>query len=119
MRHLTYILLIFVLLFSSRLEAQNLYKTPSGRRYHLASCRMVRNVSAKISPEQIKQLGLTPCKICHPPAPANVHTSTKRSKAVGSSPQSVRCKGKNQAWHAMQTPHAYCKRVLFSASKSV
>jgi hypothetical protein len=30
-------------------HAQIVYKTPSGSKYHLSNCRMVKNVSQKLS----------------------------------------------------------------------
>ena len=41
--------LFLILFFGLQLKAQTVYKTPSGSKYHLASCRMVKNVSSEIS----------------------------------------------------------------------
>lgn len=45
-------LLIALLLLTSATNAQKIYKTPSGVKYHLGSCRMVQNVSEEISFEE-------------------------------------------------------------------
>ena len=43
---LKFLLLTVVLLFSTgSAYSQTVYHTPSGKKYHLASCRMVKNVS--------------------------------------------------------------------------
>ncbi len=41
------ILLISLLFCVFYIHGQDLYKTPSGEKYHLGSCRMVKNVSKK------------------------------------------------------------------------
>ncbi len=107
--------LFFILLFwifPKDNQAQNLYKTPSGKRYHLANCHMVKNVSKKISPEQINALGLTPCKICHPPDLSHINTSYRPSKAVGQTSKSVQCKGRTKQGtrcrHKTRIANGYC-----------
>ncbi len=47
-------------------KSQSFYKTPSGNKYHLSTCRMVRNVSEEITVTEATKLGLQPCKICQP-----------------------------------------------------
>ena len=59
--------LLFLLVFSLGLTAQTVYKTPSGSKYHLAECRMVKNVSSSLTLDKVLRSGLTPCKICRPP----------------------------------------------------
>lgn len=61
------ILVLFAILFSNfSLSAQMVYKTPSGAKYHRAECRMVKNVSEKLSVAEAAKQGLTACKICNP-----------------------------------------------------
>jgi len=87
--------LLFILFFSVTLKAQAVFKTPSGAKYHLASCRMVKNVSEEITINQAEKAGLQPCRICHPQtsealmAPA-VH------KAQGQS-NTTQCRGLTKA----------------------
>ncbi|AUP79233.1 hypothetical protein C1H87_11165 [Flavivirga eckloniae] len=94
-------------------NAQNIYKTPSGERYHLSSCRMVENVSKKLlGNEDISKYRLTPCKICKPPSINNYVSSYNASnKAVGTS-SSVRCKGYTQKGtrckHKTKLANGYC-----------
>ena len=58
--------LLILLLLSFSAKAQEVYKTPSGAKYHLATCSMVKNVSEKITLAEAAKLGLEPCKICAP-----------------------------------------------------
>ena len=58
--------ILCILLISVSVNAQAVYKTPSGNKYHLYTCRMVNNVSEKISEKQAINLWLQPCTICRP-----------------------------------------------------
>ena len=77
MRRITLILLFFVSLSS---QAQSVYKTPSGKKYHLGACKMVKNVSEKLSVQEAAEKGLDPCKICKPTSlsiPQNIINKAK------------------------------------------
>lgn len=93
--------------------SQNVYKTPSGERYHLATCRMVENVSKKLlSQSNITAYKLQPCKICKPPIKADVQFgSSPGNKAVGET-TSVRCKGQTKRGtrceHMTRIANGYC-----------
>lgn len=105
--------LLFFLLFTSTLSAQAIYKTPSGAKYHLGSCRMVENVSRKlVDSKQIDSYKLTPCKICKPPVKTLlVKSLNSKNKAVGTA-ASVRCKGRTQKGtrckHKTRLANGYC-----------
>lgn len=89
------LLVIKCLLFCALcLDGQDVYKTPSGERYHLASCRMVENVSEKLeSAEEIRIHGLSPCKICKPPLISGIQYGFISSdKSVGES-ERQQCRG--------------------------
>ena len=43
------------------------YRTPSGEKYHRATCSYVKGKAIRLTPKEAKELGLSPCKICHPP----------------------------------------------------
>ncbi|MBQ0768022.1 MAG: hypothetical protein KBT58_01950, partial [Bizionia sp.] len=89
-----YYLLLFLFVTSISIHAQSVYKTPSGKKYHLASCRMVENVSKQLlGASAISKYNLDPCKICKPSVITNSSsTYSAVNKAVGQS-ESVRCKG--------------------------
>lgn len=100
----------FLILLPFSLNAQTVYKTPSGAKYHLSSCRMVKNVSEQISTSQAKVLGLGPCKICNP---ANIYAGNAPGvkKAQGQN-ETVQCKGKTKAGkrcrHMTRIGNGYC-----------
>lgn len=101
---------ILLVLLSFGATAQTVYKTPSGAKYHLATCRMVKNVSEEISTVQAKELGLQACKICNP---ANIYgTETpEKGKAKGES-NTVQCKGTTKSGsrckHMTSIANGYC-----------
>lgn len=102
--------LFILLLFTITAQSQTVYKTPSGAKYHLESCRMVTNVSKAISISGALELGLTPCKICKPPT---VQKSTNFvSKSAKGTANTVQCKGKtkagNRCKHKTRIGNGYC-----------
>jgi hypothetical protein len=84
--------LVFVIL-SFSVNAQTFYKTPSGKKYHLATCHMVKNVSEAITLNEAKELGLEPCKICKPESISS-ETPTKKAKGQDAT---VQCRGLTKA----------------------
>lgn len=106
-------LLIFFILLGFETISQNVYKTPSGKKYHLASCRMVENVSKKLlGKKAFFKHRLTPCKICKPPKVKDlINTFNFTNKAVGTS-KSVRCKGitkkGTRCKHFTKIANGYC-----------
>ena len=77
--------------FSVNVYSQTVFKTPSGAKYHLATCRMVKNLSKEISASNAIKLGLTACKICNP---QNIYAgaATPPQKAQGEA-NTVQCNG--------------------------
>jgi hypothetical protein len=49
-------------------KSEIVYRTPSGERYHRADCRFVKGKAIPLTLAEAKESGLTPCKICRPPA---------------------------------------------------
>lgn len=107
--------IILILLFASStfVHGQNVYKTPSGKKYHLNNCRMVENVSKKLVGESdVTKYRLEPCKICKPPIKKSiVKDQSNQNKAVGES-TSVQCKGYTQqrtrCKHKTSLANGYC-----------
>ena len=96
---------LIVLFFSINLSAQTVYKTPSGTKYHLASCRMVKNVSSHLDVDKALRAGLSPCKICRPPfrQPLGIISKPKKTPGVNSTnrcpattKKGLRCKRNTQ-----------------------
>jgi len=102
--------LLLLLLLSVGAKAQTVYKTPSGKKYHLSTCRMVNNVSTAITISDALALGLEPCKICNPPVNESLTLSTS-NKAKGQS-NTVQCKGYTKAGtrckHMTSIANGYC-----------
>lgn len=111
MKYLVSIFFLFAILLQC--DAQDVYKTPSGKRYHLSSCRMVENVSRKlVGLNTINSSKLTPCKICKPPTKSQLKKRLNpEDKSVGTS-ASVRCKGFTQKGtrckHKTKLANGYC-----------
>lgn len=102
--------LLFLLLISASVKAQSVYKTPSGEKYHLATCHTVKNVSEEISVGKAKELGLQPCKVCKP---QNIYASgTPQKTPQGQSKATVQCKGTTKAGtrckHMTSIANGYC-----------
>jgi len=97
------------LFVSAATKAQTVYKTPSGAKYHLATCHMVKNVSEQISVEKAKQLGLQPCKICKP---QNIYSSPSSPNKAQGQGVSVQCMGTtkagNRCKHMTRIANGYC-----------
>ncbi|HEX2536606.1 MAG TPA: DUF5763 domain-containing protein [Chitinophagaceae bacterium] len=106
----TALLLLFIL-SGFALSAQDYYRTPSGKKYHLASCRMVENVSQKITLQQAQEMGLDPCKICRPETGVQPAVPAA-GKARGESTATVQCSGITKAGtrcrHRTRIANGYC-----------
>ncbi len=85
--------LIFHFGLSFSAEAQYVYKTPSGEKYHTSSCRTVKNASSRITFTEARKLGLDPCKVCKP---AIIQGVISNKPAQGQS-VTVQCKGQTKA----------------------
>ena len=101
--------LLILLLFSFSAKAQDVYKTPQGAKYHLATCSMVKNVSEKITLAEAAKLGLEPCKICKPPS---IIGKDEPIKKVQGQSGTVQCSGKtkagNRCKHMTGIGNGYC-----------
>lgn len=82
--------ILILLFFCIHLSAQTVYKTPSGAKYHLSSCRMVKNVSSALPLEKAVREGLSFCKICNPPQSPTLGIIGKPKKTAGTNSQN-RC----------------------------
>ena len=107
-RHIVCLVIAFGCISLSA-NAQTFYKTPSGKKYHLATCRMVKNVSQSVSITELKKSGLEPCKICHP---QNVYASGAPLKKAQGISTTVQCKGMTKSGtrcrHRTSIANGYC-----------
>lgn len=104
--------LVSILIFISfSLSGQTVYKTPSGAKYHLSTCKMVNNFSSHLDVAQAVKMGLEPCKKCHPPRPSvygivskpkKVNGTNKGNRCLGTTKKGTRCK------HNTQIGNDYC-----------
>ncbi len=90
-----YVLLILLTLFCYTANSQKVYKTPTGKKYHQASCNTVNNVSAVLTVAEAVQLGLEPCKICKPPVINSASREAPQTPRGESN--TVQCKGLTKA----------------------
>jgi hypothetical protein len=101
-------LIVVMTTFAFNVNAQTVYKTPSGKKYHLASCRMVTNVSEKLIVAEAVAMRLEPCKICNPGV-TNTDTNSDKAKAQS---QTVQCKGMTKSGtrckHMTSIANGYC-----------
>lgn len=97
---------------------QTVYKTPSGAKYHTATCRYVKNVSEKLSIQEAKKRGLSPCSQCKPNSSVSSKSSSgnslgiKSNEANGEKSESTQCKGitksGNRCKHMTRNKNGYC-----------
>lgn len=104
--------LFIVLLLSNGLIAygQRVFKTPSGSKYHLSTCRMVKNISQELSIAEAIQVRLTPCKICKPPVSESnlqLRPNTPRGKSVTVQCRGITKKG-TKCKHMTNIANGYC-----------
>lgn len=106
---LRFLFLAFLILRGFDAPSQSVYKTPSGTKYHLATCRMVENVSEKITLERAAELGLEPCKICKPQSTNALLSNANKAQGKGTTQQ---CLGLTKAGtrckHMTRIANGYC-----------
>lgn len=116
-----YIISICFLLSVWVCSAQTVYKTPSGSKYHTATCRYVKNVSNGMQIADAKKMGLSACSQCNPDQAVQrgfVGKSNtgglgiKRGEVQGSNNISVQCKGTTKKGlrckHKTKNVNGYC-----------
>lgn len=59
------VLIVFALfLFGTKLKAQTVYVTETGKKYHAKNCDIVKTGKKGIELSEAKKKGLEPCKSC-------------------------------------------------------
>lgn len=107
-------LLILFLLFAMVCQAQTVYKTRTGAKYHVQTCRYLKS-SFETTVAEAQAEGLTACSVCKPSAGAAggavAPTSSYQSTNVSSSSSSGsrQCSGTTKAG-------ARCKRMTTSSN---
>lgn len=113
---MTKYLFIIILFLSLTATGQKIYKTPSGKKYHLGSCRMVENVSEEIPFEQAAELGLEPCKICKPQDYTTLGLKSSKNTAQGQSGLSS-AEARPKKGHGANTGQALPMAIVFSTTR--
>lgn len=102
------------------LSAQTVYKTPSGSKYHTATCRYVKNVSNAVNIDDAQKMGLSACSQCNPGqtkargfvGSAQSGLGIKPGEAQGAVPRSVQCRGTTKKGtrckHMTRNVNGYC-----------
>ncbi len=100
------LVLIFVLVSIGWANTQTVYKTRTGKKYHIEKCQYVRNGADAITLEKARNVGLTACKVCKPgmgsartqlispPPPTKASANTSSTATLHQI--AVQCKGKTQ-----------------------
>lgn len=110
---------LFIVFLSLNIQAQKVYKTPSGEKYHTAVCKSVKNVSEEIALSEAKKIGLTPCEICKPNnenlnfvSNPNSSLGIKSNEAKGQNSVATQCKGitkkGNRCKNKTKNKNGYC-----------
>lgn len=63
-KNLLAILVIALFLIGSKITAQTVYITESGKKYNAKNCNIVKTGKKGITLEEAKKKGLEPCKVC-------------------------------------------------------
>src|SRR5687767_5769620 len=102
--------ILILLLLSGSLKAQTVYKTPSGAKYHTATCHTVKNVSEAVTISEATELGLQPFKVCKPATVAPQKLVSSKPKGTGTA--TIQCKGLtktgNRCKHMTRIANGYC-----------
>ena len=105
-----FLIILAVFVSGVTLHAQTVYKTPSGKKYYLASCHMVKNVSEAIDVKNAIEIGLEPCKICKPATVSSQPIIAKKPQGQGKT--TTRCLGYTKAGtrckHMTSIANGYC-----------
>ena len=81
-RSLSFILVLFAALWFSKLNAQTVYVTDAGKKYHAKNCSTVKTGKKGIEFSDAVKQGYEPCKICKSDAvkPAEATSPGKKDK---------------------------------------
>jgi hypothetical protein len=106
------VIIVIAFLFTAQVgKPQDVYKTPSGKKYHHGSCRMVENVSKKITIAEALALALEACKICKPNT-ATANNLLSNAQTPHGQTSTVQCKGYtkagNRCRHRTSIANGYC-----------
>jgi len=111
------LIILFLASCVNTIDAQTVYTTKTGKKYHTENCRYLKYSKREISLEQAKELGYNPCSVCKPitktsaKKKANTNSNTKSLTINKRTQKSVatQCTGKTKSG-------ARCKRMTKNAN---
>jgi hypothetical protein len=105
-----FIALFLLLVLSYTAQAQTVYITKTGEKYHKDGCRYLSKSKITTTVPDARSSGYTPCSVCKPPAKVTNVTPKTETKTQTSTPTaSKQCTGTTQAGNR-------CKRMTTNAS---
>ncbi|HZY79290.1 MAG TPA: hypothetical protein VFE50_07200 [Cyclobacteriaceae bacterium] len=117
------IYLILVACTSHASEAQTVYITKTGKKYHRAACQYLRKSQIEISIREAVDRGYTPCSVCEPGRPTektNKEPSKKpeaKSNDGSQAPTSVKpAEARSRQCSAVTKSGTRCKRMTTNAN---
>lgn len=70
---------LIILTWTLSLPAQTVYITKTGTKYHVSSCRYLRESKISVSLSEARDRGYGPCSVCKPPLQSNVKNPTQKT----------------------------------------
>jgi len=96
-------------------QAQTVYITRTGHKYHRQNCRYLRYSSYPISTSEAKERGYTACLVCSPAKEATQLTQEKTETPVTSDQSPQKTYSSSQCTAATKSG-ARCRRMTTNAS---
>lgn len=121
MKLLRVLIVIILTACSSNVDAQTVYTTKTGEKYHKEDCKYLKHSKKEIILEKALELGYTSCSVCKPSSEINnSQKSSNLSSSTNNSPSTTttttttkstatQCTGKTQSG-------TRCKRMTKSAN---
>ena len=86
--------LLAIVIMTLSLNAQTVYITKTGTKYHRSECRYLSQSKISVSLSEAKDRGYGPCSVCKPPIQLSSKPITEKSQVIN--PTSVKTDNKQQ-----------------------
>ncbi len=84
------LIIIVGVLLTASVDAQTVYITKSGTKYHTGTCRYVQSSKMSISLSDAKAKGYTACSVCKPPSTiTSTPTEKKDTTTINATPKAT------------------------------
>jgi hypothetical protein len=122
--HAIVILLLLVACAAPSSDAQSVYITKTGSKYHRGSCQYLRKSKFEIPLKEAVARGYDPCSVCEPGVPSREQksippsdpTQTKTKSSSNTTTSSKQKEVKSRQCTATTKAGTRCKRMTTSAS---